>query len=213
MRPAMVPASNESHSGTPRPLTSSSACWIAGFCALRSLDADRVARLDRVGRDVDLAAVDREVAVAHQLPRLRPRGGEAEAVDHVVEAALQQLEQRLAGDAARAVRHLEVAAELVLEHAVDALDLLLLAQLQAVADDLRLAQLAVLAGGHVALLDRALLGVAALSLEEELHAFAPAEPTNRSGITCHLYCLVVQFPTSQLPTPNQLPIAIPQAAG
>src|SRR5678815_4771226 len=36
MRPAMAPESNESHSGTPRPLTSSSACWIAGFCALRS---------------------------------------------------------------------------------------------------------------------------------------------------------------------------------
>jgi hypothetical protein len=76
-------------------------------------------------------------------------GRQAEAVEHVVQAALQQLEQRLAGDAARPVRHLEVAAELVLEHAVDALDLLLLAQLQPVAHDLRLAQLAVLAGGRL----------------------------------------------------------------
>ena len=185
MRPDIVPASNDSHSGTPRPFTSSSACWIAGFSALLRADADHVARLHLVRRDVDLAAVDREVAVARELPRLRPRRREPEAIEHVVQAALQQLEQRLAGDAARPVRHLEVAAELVLEHPVDALDLLLLAQLQAVADDLRLAQLAVLARRQVALLDRALLGVAALSLEEELHAFAPAEPTNRSGITCH----------------------------
>ena len=89
------------------------------------------------------------MAVAHELPRLRARGREAEAVDHVVEAPLEQLQQRLAGDAARAVGHLEVAPELVLEHPVDALDLLLLAQLQAVAHELRLAQLAVLPGGRL----------------------------------------------------------------
>ena len=34
MRPDIVPASNDSHSGTPRPFTSSSACWMAGFFAL-----------------------------------------------------------------------------------------------------------------------------------------------------------------------------------
>jgi len=39
MRPDIEPASNESHSGTPRPLTSSSACWIAGFCALLVADS------------------------------------------------------------------------------------------------------------------------------------------------------------------------------
>src|SRR4029079_2915159 len=111
------------------------------------------------------------------------------------------------GDAAGPVRHLEVAAELVLEHPVDALDLLLLAQLQPVADHLRLAQLAVLAGGQVALLDRALLGIAALSLEKELHAFAPAEPTNRTGITCHLIQPLVnsQLHNSQLPIHSQVP--------
>src|SRR6185436_3556840 len=94
--------------------------------------------------------------------------------------------QRLAGDAARPIRHLEVAAELVLEHPVDALDLLLLAELQPVAHQLRLAQLAVLAQRQVALLDGALLRVAALSLEEEVHPFAPADPADRSDVTCHL---------------------------
>ena len=82
------------------------------------------------------------------------RGREAHAVDGVVEAALEQLQQRLAGDAAAgALGLLEVAAELIFEHAVDALDLLLLAQLHAVADHLGLARAAVLAGRHVALLD------------------------------------------------------------
>jgi hypothetical protein len=73
----------------------------------------------------------------------------------------------------------------VLQHAVDALDLLLLAQLQAVADELRLAELAVLPRREIALLDGALLRVAALPLEKELHAFAPAEPADGTDITCH----------------------------
>src|SRR5690606_36725117 len=84
-----------------------------------------------------------------------------------------------------AVGLLEVETELALEHAVDALDLLLLAQLDAVADHLATAALAVLAGRIAALLDRALLLEAALPLEEELHALAPAEPAYRTGITCH----------------------------
>jgi hypothetical protein len=106
------------------------------FLARRTHRHD-VAGLQRVGRDVDLLAVDEEVAVAHELTSLRARGGEAHAVDRVVEAPFEQLEQRLAGDAAGAVGHFEVAAELIFEHAVGALDLLLLAQLHAVADHLR----------------------------------------------------------------------------
>src|SRR6185369_6676817 len=131
--------------------------------------------------------VDEEVAVPHQLPRLRPRGRQPEPVDHVVQPALEQLQQRHAGDAARALRRLEVAAELILEHAVDALDLLLFAQLQAVAGELRLPRLAVLPRREVALLDRALLGVAALTLEEQLHRLAAAEPADRTNITSHLH--------------------------
>src|SRR5581483_6196581 len=92
---------------------------------------------------------------------------------------------RLAGDAARALGLLEVPAELVLEHAVDALDLLLLAQLQTVAGQLRLAGLAVLPRREVALLDRALLGVAPFPLEEQLHRLAAAQTADRSNITSH----------------------------
>ena len=71
-----------------------------------------VALLYRVRRDVHLLAVDQEVSVAHELPRLRPRRREAEAVHDVVEAPFEQLQQRVAGDAARPLGCLEVVAEL-----------------------------------------------------------------------------------------------------
>src|SRR5262249_48999818 len=146
-----------------------------------------IALLHRVRRDVDLLAVDQEVSVAHELPRLRPRRREPEAVDHVVEPSLEQLEQRLARDAASPLGRFEVPAELILAHALDSLDLLLLAQLDAVAGHLRFPRLAVLPRREIALLDRALLRVAALSLEEQLHAFAAAQPADRTDITRHLH--------------------------
>src|SRR5262245_13744957 len=144
-----------------------------------------VARLDRERRDVHLAAVHGEVAVAYELARLRPRRREAQAIGDVVQPPLEQLQQRLAGDAAGPLRLLEVAAELVLEDAIDALDLLLLAKLHTVSGQLGLAGLAVLTGGEVALLDRALLRVAALALEEQFHPLAAAEAADRSDITSH----------------------------
>ena len=108
-----------------------------------------------------------------------------EAIHDVVETPLEQLQERHAGDAARAFRGLEVAAELVLEHAVDALDLLLLAKLKTVAGELGLTRLAVLPRREVALLDRALLGIAPLSFQEELHRFAAAQPAHWSDVTSH----------------------------
>src|SRR5262245_56599318 len=146
---------------------------------------DHVAFAHRVRRDVHLLAVDQKVSVAHELPRLRTRGGEAEPVDDVVEATLEQLQQRDAGDAAGPLGRLEIAAELIFEHAVDALDLLLLTKLQAVAGELRLPRLAMLPGREVALLDRALLGVAALTLEEQLHRLTAAPTADRTDITSH----------------------------
>ena len=136
-------------------------------------DRDHVVRANLVRGDVDAAAVDEPVAVADQLARLPARGSEAETHEHVVEPPLEQPQQVLAGDARLAGGLLVVAAELLLEQLVVAPGLLLLAQLLPV---LRLAHAPapVLAGRVGAALDAALLGQAALALEEQLLALAAA---------------------------------------
>src|SRR5205085_884180 len=83
-------------------------------------------------------------------------------------AQLEQAQEVFAGHALFALGPLEVLAELRLEHAVDALGLLLLAQLHAERRELA-AVLAVLPGRIVAALDRAPVGEAARTLQEELH--------------------------------------------
>ena len=152
------------------------------------LDGDLIADINLVGRFVDLAAVYGDVTMTDDLAGLATREREAEAVGDVVEASLKLLKEEFAGDAGLVRGLLVVSAELSLEGEVDALGLLLLAQLQAVADDLlNLLGLAVLAGGEVALLDGAFLGEAFCSLEEELGSVAAAEASDGSCVTCHFY--------------------------
>ncbi len=122
---------------------------------LPSRNANLVAHAHLERRNVDLAAIHFDVAVANDLAGLTARNGEAETESHVVKTALKLLDQQLAGDALRAAGLLVIRAELALKREVDALGLLLFAQLQAVAYDLGLAVAAVLAGREVALLDRA----------------------------------------------------------
>src|SRR5215212_8758673 len=55
------------------------------------LDLDDVARLDLVGGDVDLPAVDGHVRVPDQLARLVAAAGQPAPVDHVVQPLLQKL--------------------------------------------------------------------------------------------------------------------------
>src|SRR5262249_32093235 len=136
-------------------------------------------------RDVHLLAVHQEVAMADQLTGLRPRGRQSQPIDDVVEPPFEELEQRHAGNAARALGGLEVAAELILDHSVNALHLLLLAQLQAVAGELRLPRLAGLPGREIALFDGALLRIAPLPLQEQLHRLAATQTTNRTDISRH----------------------------
>src|SRR5688500_3122158 len=146
---------------------------------------DDVVRAHTEGRDVDLAAVDPDVAVAHQLAGHVAGLGEAGPVDHVVEARLEDLQQDLTGLARLAVGLFVVTAELLLEDAVDAAGLLLLTKLEQV--------LAVLGAAAAVLtrrvgpdLDRALRGLALAALEEQLHLLAPAEPAVGSGVTGHV---------------------------
>src|SRR5438067_1715794 len=145
---------------------------------------DDVVRANLVARDVHAPPVHLEMAVAHQLARLRARGSEAEAVDDVVQPRLEETQEFLTRDARAARRLLVVVAELLLEQAVVPARLLLLAQLEQVLALLDAAA-AVLARRIRATLDRALLGETALALQEELHALTPADAALRPQVSRH----------------------------
>src|SRR5438270_9304159 len=124
------------------------------------------------------------MAVEDQLARLPARGRETEPDEHIVEPALEHSKEVLAGDAGL-TRGLDVVdPELLLEHAVVALGLLLLSQLQAVLA-LALAAAAVVARRVGAPLDAALVGQAALTLEEQLLPLAAALLALRAGVASH----------------------------
>src|SRR5438270_466724 len=103
--------------------------------------------------------------VTDELPRLCARCSEPERVDDVVEPHLELAEQTLTGDAGLARGTPEVEPELLLEQTVDAFHFLLFAKLQSVSEDLG-TPAAVLAGGVVTALDRALVLEAAVPFEK-----------------------------------------------
>src|SRR6185295_4733601 len=94
--------------------------------------------------------------------------------------------QVLTGHALHADRLVVVPAELTLGEAIDALHLLLLTQLSPVVRDLAATSLAVLTGRVRAPFISALVRVAAVPLQEQLHIFAPTEAAHRSGVIGHL---------------------------
>src|SRR6266850_2097454 len=142
-------------------------------------DPDGVARLHQERRNVHGPAVDRDVAMADDLPALATREREVDAIQDVVEPALQHLEQHLAGHAMGLGGLREIVSELPLEQTVDLAGLLLLAQLLSVVRFLDPPALAVLPGRVAASLDRTLVGETACALEEQLHARPPAHPAPR----------------------------------
>src|SRR5208282_2425628 len=152
--------------------------------AARLGHADNTANLDQGRGNRDFPAVHEDMPVSNHLARLRQRAGETETIHHVVEPALEQHQQVLAGDPVHPLRHREVSRELRLHHPVDALDLLLLAQPNREFRKTS-ARLTVRTGRIVTPLDRTLVAVASLSLEEEFKSFAPAQPTYRTEIPCH----------------------------
>ena len=95
------------------------------------------------------------MSVADELPRLSVRGCKAEPHKNIVEALLELREQVFAGYAFLAHSLLEIRPELVFKHAVDAFDLLLLTQLQAISDDFRFTIAAVLSRRKVSFFDPA----------------------------------------------------------
>src|ERR1017187_4484515 len=130
-------------------------------------DRDLVSRIDLEGRNIDLAAVDQYVAVAHDLAGLTTRGREAQAIHHVVQAAFELLQQQFAGDPLGTGGLLEVVTELAFQGEVGSLRLLLLAKLKSVSHDLGLAVLTVLSGCEIAFFDRTLVRVPLSALGEQ----------------------------------------------
>ena len=148
------------------------------------LHANHVARADDVAGNVHVLAVDRDMPVSDELPRLGPAEAESQTVYHIVQAALQQAHQRVAGIALGAGGAAEVAAKLPLQHAVVMLDLLLLPQVQRVVGLLAAAKL-VHARRGVAALDRTLGGVAASALQKQFQTVAATESADRSSDSSH----------------------------
>src|ERR1700736_4756325 len=101
--------------------------------------------------------------MADDLARLSPAGAKAHAVNYVVQPALETDEQVLAGDALLVRGFFKPVAELPLQQPVDAAQLLLLAELQTIADELGLTVFTMLSRNEVALFNSALLAVTALS--------------------------------------------------
>src|ERR1700752_1082993 len=131
------------------------------------VNRDHVGVPELVAGDVDPASVHRPVAVQDQLPRLAPRGGEAQADQDVVKSALQHPQEVLAGHALLARRLVVVDRKLLLQPPVVALGLLLLPQLDSVLA-LLLTAASVVTGRVGAALNAALVGQTALALEEQL---------------------------------------------
>src|SRR4051812_26989992 len=143
---------------------------------------DDVPLRDLVGRDVDLDAVDHEVTVAHQLPRLTAGAGDAGAVDHVVQAGLEDLQQVLTGLTGTPDGFLVVPDELTLENAVGVASLLLLLRLQEVLGLLD-APAAVLARRVGATLE-------SLVAADEVNLEATRDTRRGAGVTSHFFLLL-----------------------
>src|SRR5690606_38028491 len=110
------------------------------------------------------------------------------AVHDVVEAALEHDQQVLAGGTLVAQGLLVGLAELLLEHAVDVLGLLLLLELrQVLAAGVAAPVAAVRAGRERAPVERA----PALLVLEDLGGQAPGEAHLGSGVTSHCLCLLL----------------------
>src|SRR5690606_19445813 len=113
-----------------------------------------------------------------------PAQTESEPMDHVVEPVLEEGHQCIPRIAGRPLRLGKIAAELLLQHAVIVLHLLLLAQMDTVVGHLAATRW-LHTGGGVTPLEGAFRRVAACSLEEQLHAVATAKAANGSGIPGH----------------------------
>src|SRR4051794_37877190 len=122
--------------------------------------------------------------MADQLPGLAAGCREAESNQDVVQAALEETQQVLARDALLPARPVVISRELLLEHLVVALRLLLLAKLRPILGLPHPAP-AVLARWVGAPLDAALVREAARALQEQLLSLAAALLALGPGVAGH----------------------------
>src|SRR5690606_16135449 len=141
-----------------------------------------VAGLQQHGGDVGGTAVHLDGAVVHQLASFSARGAETHAVNDVVQTRFEQLDEGLTRVAAAAFGFNEVLAELLFQHTVHALQLLLFAQLHAEIRSARTRGTAMLTGLGFELA----LGIqrTASALQKQISTLATRELALRSNITC-----------------------------
>src|SRR5690606_441282 len=94
-------------------------------------ELDHVTRTHDIRRNIHALAIDQHTIVAHDLARFGTRATEAHAIGNGVQTTLEQLQQVFAGLTATAIGLGVHLAELALEHAIKATDLLLFTQLHA----------------------------------------------------------------------------------
>src|SRR5262249_7196806 len=150
--------------------------------------AHGVAGAHRRRRDVDDLAVDGDRTMADELPRFRTRRAEAHPVDDVIQPRFEQLQQVRAGRALALRGALEVQAELALEDAVRAAQLLLFAKLVAVIRRAHARLDAVLSRLGVQLA----LGVerSTRAFQEKVSAFPSRQLAFGSGVTSHVFAVL-----------------------
>lgn len=98
------------------------------------VQGDNVANLNSVRGDINSLAVHTEMTVRNQLTSLTSGASHAHSENNVVKSGLKELEEVLTGDTLFLGSEFVVVIELLLEDAVDELELLLLLQLEAYSD-------------------------------------------------------------------------------
>ena len=140
-------------------------------------DLDLVSGFHEERRDVDLSAIDLNVAMPYKLAGIGPGTGKAKPEHSIVQSPLQQDDQVLTRNTLLAISHLEIVPELSLHDAIDPPGFLFFSELYAIVGMLDPPG-SMLSGGIGSALDCTFIGITPVSLEEKFGAFPPAEPTD-----------------------------------
>src|SRR5204863_9555114 len=129
--------------------------------------------------DVDVLAVDLDVAVGNELARAAAGIREAETEDDVIEPRFQKLKQRFAGHSALAQGGLENPAELFFEQAVLVTELLFFTERDRVIGLFAARTFGTVHAGTI------ILSLKRFGWSKERHAVAAAHFMFRSGVSPH----------------------------